>query len=246
MSQTIIVIVAGICCRMTSSAAATTAAEPPDEPPGTSFSFSGFSTLPYAEFSLEEPIANSSQLQRPIIMASSASKRSTTVALKSDSNPSRILEDAETLDAAMVYGQKPFIEHQLDKTVVNVENSIISAGSTALEVLQRSPGIMVDKDGNITMKGKPGVTIMIDGKPTYLSMQDINNMLKSMPADQLEKIELITNPGADMSPEGSGGVINLVSRRARPNTRSGSVRTSTDARALATAFASDAARWRGV
>jgi hypothetical protein len=77
------------------------------------------------------------------------------------------LEDAATLDAAMVYGQKPFIEHQLDKTVVNVENSIISAGSTALEVLQRSPGIMVDKDGNITMKGKPGVTIMIDGNQNY-------------------------------------------------------------------------------
>lgn len=123
------------------------------------------------------------------------------------------LEDAETLDAAMVYGQKPFIEHQLDKTVVNVENSIISAGSTALEVLQRSPGIMIDKDGNITMKGKPGVTIMIDGKPTYLSMQDINNMLKSMPADQLEKIELITNPSAKYDAAGTGGIINIVMKK---------------------------------
>lgn len=123
------------------------------------------------------------------------------------------LEDAETLDAAMVYGQKPFIEHQLDKTVVNVENSIVSAGSTALEVLQRSPGIMVDKDGNITMKGKPGVTIMIDGKPTYLSMQDINNMLKSMPADQLEKIELITNPSAKYDAAGTGGIINIVMKK---------------------------------
>jgi iron complex outermembrane receptor protein len=123
------------------------------------------------------------------------------------------LEDAATLDAAMVYGQKPFIEHQLDKTVVNVENSIISAGSTALEVLQRSPGIMVDKDGNITMKGKPGVTIMIDGKQTYLSMQDVSNMLKSMPADQLEKIELITNPSAKYDAAGTGGIINLVMKK---------------------------------
>ncbi len=123
------------------------------------------------------------------------------------------LEDAENLDAAMVYGQKPFIEHQLDKTVVNVENSIISAGSTALEVLQRSPGIMIDKDGNITMKGKPGVTIMIDGKPTYLSMQDLNNMLKSMPADQLEKIELITNPSAKYDAAGTGGIINIVMKK---------------------------------
>lgn len=123
------------------------------------------------------------------------------------------LEDAATLDAAMVYGQKPFIEHQLDKTVVNVENSIISAGSTALEVLQRSPGIMVDKDGNITMKGKPGVTIMIDGKQTYLSMQDVSNMLKSMPADQLEKIELITNPSAKYDAAGTGGIINIVMKK---------------------------------
>ena len=124
-----------------------------------------------------------------------------------------LLEDAETLDAAMVVAQKPFIEHQLDKTIVNVENSIVSAGSTALEVLQRSPGIMIDKDGNITMKGKPGVTIMIDGKPTYLSMQDLNNLLRNMPADQLEKIELITNPSAKYDAAGTGGIINIVMKK---------------------------------
>lgn len=124
-----------------------------------------------------------------------------------------VLEDSKMLEAALVYGQKPFIEHQLDKTVVNVENSIISAGSTALEVLQRSPGVMIDKDGNITMKGKPGITIMIDGKPTYLSMQDVNNMLKNMPADQVEKIELITNPSAKYDAAGTGGIINIVLKK---------------------------------
>ncbi|MFZ5552581.1 MAG: TonB-dependent receptor domain-containing protein [Bacteroidota bacterium] len=122
-------------------------------------------------------------------------------------------EDALMLEEAVVMAQKPFIEHHLDKTVVNVENSIVAAGSTALEVLKRSPGVMVDKDDNISLKGKNGVSIMIDGKLTYLSNQDVAAMLKSLPADQVEKIELITNPSAKFDAEGTAGIINIVLKK---------------------------------
>lgn len=134
-------------------------------------------------------------------------------------NPSKDLgsfklhEDAMLLEEAVVFAQKPFIEHHLDKTVVNVENSIVAAGSTALEVLKRSPGVMVDNDDNISMKGKSGVSIMIDGKLTYLSSKDVAAMLRSMPADQLEKIELITNPSAKFDAAGTAGIINIVLKK---------------------------------
>jgi len=108
----------------------------------------------------------------------------------------KLIEDAEMLNEAVIVAQKPFIERQIDKTVVNVENSIVAAGNTALEVLKKSPGVMVDKDGNISLKGKSGVMIMFDVKPTYLSTQDISAMLTAMPADQIEKIEIITQPSA--------------------------------------------------
>ncbi len=123
------------------------------------------------------------------------------------------LQADNTLDEMEIVAQKPFIERKFDKTIVNVENSIVAAGNNALEVLKRSPGVMVDKDGNISLKGRQGVTIMIDGKPTYLSAQDLSEMLKNMPADQLEKIELITNPSAKFDAAGNAGVINIVLKK---------------------------------
>ena len=68
--------------------------------------------------------------------------------------------------------------------------------STALEILKRSPGVIVDNDGNISIKGKQGVQVLIDGKPTYLSTSDLYNMLRNMSSDQLSTIEIITNPSA--------------------------------------------------
>lgn len=139
----------------------------------------------------------------------------------SEANPSHdagtltFAEDTAMLKEAVVVAKKPFIEHRLDRIIVNVENSIVASGSTALEVLKRSPGVIVDKDDNISMNGKPGVSIMIDGKLSYLSNQDIAAMLKSMPADQLEKIELITNPSAKFDAAGTGGIINLVLKKNR-------------------------------
>lgn len=125
----------------------------------------------------------------------------------------KLSEEAKQLNEVAVKASKPFIEQQIDKMVVNVENSVVAAGSTALEVLERSPGVSVDKDGNISLKGKAEVRVMIDGKPTYLSNQDLANMLRNMQSSQLDKIELITNPSAKYDASGNAGIINIKMKR---------------------------------
>lgn len=108
-----------------------------------------------------------------------------------------------------VTARKPFIEQKADKMVVNVESSITAAGGSAMEALEKSPTVTVDKDGNISMKGKSGVVIMIDGKPTNMTSQDVAELLKSMPATNLDQIELIANPSAKYDAAGNAGIINL-------------------------------------
>ena len=124
--------------------------------------------------------------------------------------PAVSLEAAsKTLKGIDVTARRPFVEQKAGKMVVNVESSITAAGGSAMEVLEKSPTINVDKDGNISMKGKSGVVIMIDGKPTNMSSQDVAELLKSMPATNLDQIELIANPSAKYDAAGNAGIINL-------------------------------------
>lgn len=120
-----------------------------------------------------------------------------------------LVEESKELNEVVVTAKKPFIEQQIDKTVVNVENSVVSAGSTAIEILEKSPGVTVDKDGNISLKGKQNVMVMLDGKPTYMSSSDLANMLRNMQSTQLDKIEIMTNPPAKYDAAGNAGVINI-------------------------------------
>lgn len=122
-----------------------------------------------------------------------------------------------SLDQVTVVGKRPLIENKIDKTVVNVDASATNSGLTALEVLEKSPGVMVDNDGNISLKGKQGVIIMIDGKPTYLSAQDLTNYLKNMPASQLDQIEIMTQPPAKYDAAGNSGIINLTTKKNKNN-----------------------------
>ncbi|WP_295117268.1 outer membrane beta-barrel family protein [uncultured Chitinophaga sp.] len=118
-------------------------------------------------------------------------------------------EEAKNLKEVAVTGKRPFIEQKADKMVVNVENSIVAAGGTAMEVLERAPGVQVDKDDNISMKGKGGVTVMIDGKQTNMSSQDVAQLLKNMPSSNIDQIELIANPSAKYDAAGNAGIINI-------------------------------------
>lgn len=126
---------------------------------------------------------------------------------------STLLENTIQLKEANIVALKPFIERRMDMTVVNVENSIVDAGATALEILKRSPGIVVDNDGNISIKGKQGVMVMIDDKPTYLSSSDLQNLLRNMSSDQLSSIEIITNPSARYDASGNSGILNIKLRK---------------------------------
>lgn len=117
--------------------------------------------------------------------------------------------DSKQLKEVSITVQKPAIERQGDKLILNVENSSVSAGSSALEVLQRAPGVSLDKDDNVALKGRQGVLIMIDGKPTYLSNADLASMLRNMQSNEIASIEIINNPSARYEAEGKSGIINI-------------------------------------
>ncbi|BAV06346.1 Outer membrane receptor proteins, mostly Fe transport [Filimonas lacunae] len=127
------------------------------------------------------------------------------------------------LNGVTVTSKKPFVEQHLDKTIINVEASASNAGLSALDVLEKSPGISVDKDGNVSLKGKGGVLILVDGKPTYLSAAELANILKNMPSTNLEQIEIMPNPPAKYDAAGNSGVINIRTKKSRIVGLNGSV-----------------------
>lgn len=118
-----------------------------------------------------------------------------------------------TLKEVAITAQKPFIELKADRTVVNVGASITNAGANALEALEKAPGIIVNDDGTISYKGKTGLRIMIDDKPTYLSGEALANYLRSLPASMLDQIELMPNPPAQYDASGTAGIINIKTKR---------------------------------
>ncbi|MEZ4966104.1 MAG: TonB-dependent receptor [Saprospiraceae bacterium] len=123
-------------------------------------------------------------------------------------------EDAAMIDQVEVVSKRPLFEQQIDRLVVNVANSVTSAGATALQVLQRSPGVLVNRGANtIGMSGKNGVVIMINGKISRLPAQALIQLLEGMNADNIERIELIHTPPANFDAEGNAGIINIVLKK---------------------------------
>jgi outer membrane receptor protein involved in Fe transport len=115
---------------------------------------------------------------------------------------------AVQLTDALVQGEKAAIVDDLDKKVINVSKDLNSAGGTAADVLQKVPSVAVDENGQVSLRGNANVTIYLDGKPAPSSLR-----LDQLPASRLESIEVITNPGAKYSAEGTGGIINLVQKK---------------------------------
>lgn len=121
----------------------------------------------------------------------------------------------KSLKEVAIISVKPFVEHQIDRTVVNADALISNAGSTALDVLEKAPGVIVDQGGDISLVGKNGVKIFIDDKPTYLSGENLQNYLRSLPSSSIDQIELMTNPPAKYDAAGTGGVINIKTKRSK-------------------------------
>jgi iron complex outermembrane receptor protein len=122
------------------------------------------------------------------------------------------------LKAVTITATKPLIERKIDRTVMNVENSVLAAGNTAMEILERAPGVTVDKDDNISLKGKQGVTVMINDKLTYLTAAQLATLLRSTDGNTIKSIEIITNPSAKYDAAGNSGIINI---KLKKNAQSG-------------------------
>jgi hypothetical protein len=120
---------------------------------------------------------------------------------------------SKSLQGITVSAQKPLIERKNGATILNVESSVAAAGGTALDVLKRAPGVQVDQDDNILLKGNKGVTVMLDGKLTYLSGEQLANLLKTLPAESISQIEIITSPSAKYDAAGNSGIINIKTKK---------------------------------
>lgn len=146
-----------------------------------------------------------------------------------DSMPRLLIGDLEitlsskTLSEVTVTSRPPVIERKLDRVTINVENSILNAGTSVLEALAKIPGVKVSSDGSISLNGKSGVNILIDGKPSYLSGEDMASLLQGMPSSDLQKIEIMTNPPAKYDAAGNRGVINIIKKKNKKSGFNGTV-----------------------
>ena len=133
---------------------------------------------------------------------------------------------ADTLSTITVRG-RPLPFRQLPgKMIVNVDAGITNAGATVMEVLEKSPGISISKDGSISLKGRPNVLVLLDGKPAYVSGTDLVTLLNGMSAAQIDQIEIMDNPPAGYDAAGSAGVINIKTKKSRQQGFNGSVSLS--------------------
>ena len=118
------------------------------------------------------------------------------------------------LDEVSVVTKRPFLEQKIDRTVVNVANSITQAGGTALQVLQRAPGVQVNLlNKSISLAGKEGIVLMINGKMTRMPADAVVDMLNGMNADNIDRIELIHTPPANFEAEGNAGIIHIILKK---------------------------------
>src|ERR1700722_20216679 len=117
------------------------------------------------------------------------------------------------LKQVQVTGMKPLIEVKADRIVLNVENSINSIGEDVLDLMRKAPGVTVDNTNTLGINGKNGVQVYVDGRPTYLSGNDLANYLKTIQSSSIESIEIITNPPVKYEAAGSAGIINIRLRK---------------------------------
>jgi len=120
-----------------------------------------------------------------------------------------LVAESKQLNAVNITGRKPLVETRNGKVIINVAGSILAAGKSAMEILAKAPGVTVDQDGRISLRGKSGVEVMINGKLTYLSAEQLASLLRSTSGNTIQSIELMSQPGAAYDASGSAGIINI-------------------------------------
>ena len=132
-------------------------------------------------------------------------------------------EQSIELGNVLVTGQKEMIINNLDKKVINVEKDLTTTGGSAVDVVGNIPSVTVDLDGNVSYRGNQNITILIDGKPSVLVGASNSDILNSIPASQIESIELVTNPSARYDPDGTSGILNIILKKRIDGGLNGSV-----------------------
>lgn len=137
-----------------------------------------------------------------------------------------LLEEINQLRSVQISTKKPFIERSGGKTTMNIENSAIAAGNSAFDLLAKMPGVTIAQNGSINVNGKSGVQVLIDGKSTYLSAEQLSKRLKSLNSSEIKLIELSSNPSARFDAEGTAGLINIKLKKNENSGTNGTLEAS--------------------
>lgn len=142
-------------------------------------------------------------------------ERNKEISVLSDINSLELIleSDNKVLGELTITGKIPFVERKIDRTVITPDALISNAGSNALEVLESAPGLSIDNNGSIVLKGRSGVAVFINDKPSYLSGSELENYLRSLPAGSIKNVEIMENPPAKYEAAGNSGVININIKR---------------------------------
>jgi iron complex outermembrane receptor protein len=141
-------------------------------------------------------------------------------------DPFALQRSDSRIEEVQIVASRPFIQRKTDRVVVNPDALIGNAGTSALEVLEKAPGVLVDGNGNISFKGRPGVMVFIDNKPSYLSPSDLADYLRSLPSGSIDVIELMSTPPAGYDAAGNAGIINIKLRRSAAKGFNGGINLS--------------------
>lgn len=158
--------------------------------------------VPYGEYILKVSFMGFKTVERNLSVASATI----------DLGDILIEEDSEQIAQAVVTEKVPLIEQKLDKLVMNVSERVSAQGSNALEILRKAPGVSIDMDGNIKLNGK-AVEVWIDGRPSHLNGSSLEALLKATDGNTIDKIEIISNPSAKYDAQGSGGILNIKTKK---------------------------------